>query len=384
MNIRMTKRWGTQHWLALISLAMLFWLGAPLSGQNTIPQTSDSDVTQRQVEGFDRFLDSHPEIAEQLRRDPSLVNNQEFVENHPALQDYLQTHPGIREELSENPQAFMKQERRFERSEMAREGVSGDNDRNRSEIAAMDNFLDNHPEIAEQLRRDPSLINNKHFVDDHPELRDYLQRHPEIREEFSANPQAFMHQEQRFEQREGKRGQVVDNDDMNRRQIAGMDNFLDSHPEIAEQLRKDPSLIRNDEFVNRHPELKEYLQQHPEIRNEFSENPQAFMRREERFDQHEEGSMRAGDRDSMHAEASRFGQFLGSHSAIGQEIANDPSLVNNKEYLESHGELREYLQTHPLVKQELTENPQAFMNAVQQSGNSMPAKASTPKAKKQH
>ena len=34
-------------------------------------------------------MDSHPEIAEQLRKNPSLVNNQEFVENHPALQTFL-------------------------------------------------------------------------------------------------------------------------------------------------------------------------------------------------------------------------------------------------------------------------------------------------------
>ncbi len=382
MEIRRKRRWDTQPWLAVFTVAMLIWLGAPLSGQSAVPQMGDNDATQQQVTSLDRFLDSHPEIAEQLQRNPSLINNEEFVENHPALQDYLQRHPGVREEFSENPHAFMGQEQRFDRREEGREGVVGDNDMTRREIAGMDNFLDNHPETAEQLRRNPSLINNREFVENHPELQEYLQKHPGIRQEFSENPQAFMHQEERFDQREGERGQVINNDnDVGRRQVAGMDNFLDNHPEIAEQLRKDPSLIRNDEFVNRHPELKEFLQQHPEMRNEFSENPQAFMRREEPYDQHEPGSMRTADRDNMRAEALGFGQFLGSHQEIGEQIANNPSLVNNKEYLESHGELREYLKTHPVVQQQLTENPGGFLSAVQQS-NGMTGKTITPKEKR--
>src|SRR5580700_4493778 len=34
----------------------------------------DDDATRRQLAGFDKFLDSHPEVAEQLRKNPSLVN----------------------------------------------------------------------------------------------------------------------------------------------------------------------------------------------------------------------------------------------------------------------------------------------------------------------
>jgi hypothetical protein len=61
-----------------------------------------------------------------------------------------------------------------------------------------------------------------------------------------------------------------DRDDATRRQLASFDSFLDSHPEVAEQVRKDPSLVNNEEFVEKHGELKQYLQQHPEIREELS------------------------------------------------------------------------------------------------------------------
>ena len=219
---------------------------------------------------MDRFLDSHPEIAEQLRKDPSLIDNQRWVDSHPELQAFLQSHAGVREEFRENPNAFMRAENRYDRHE-------GDRDTTRPELAAMDRFLDSHPEISEQLRKDPSLIDNKRWVDSHPELQAFLQSHPGVREEFHENPNAFMRAENRYDRHEGDR-------DTTRPELAAMDRFLDSHPEISEQLRKDPSLIDNKRWVDSHPELQAFLQSHPGVREEFRENPNAFMRAENRYD----------------------------------------------------------------------------------------------------
>ncbi len=161
--------------------------------QNAQPQSTQSqnmqrpdrdrdrdDVTRRQLASFDKFLDSHPEVAEQVRKDPSLVNNEEFVEKHPQLQQYLQAHPEIREDLRQNPNAFMRQEDRFDRHE----GQGRDRDVTRGELANMDRFMDSHPEIAEQLRKDPSLVDNKKFVQGHPALQQFLADHPGVREEY--------------------------------------------------------------------------------------------------------------------------------------------------------------------------------------------------------
>jgi hypothetical protein len=59
--------------------------------------------------------DSHRETAEHLRRDPSLVDNQDFLAHHPALQTYLQDHPELRQQLKQDPNAFMQQEARYAR-----------------------------------------------------------------------------------------------------------------------------------------------------------------------------------------------------------------------------------------------------------------------------
>ncbi len=265
----------------------------------------DDNVRRQELARFDQFLDSHHEVSEQLRRDPSLVKNQEFLQSYPALQSYLEDHPTVREDLTRNPDAFMRQEERYDRREDARD----DNNR-RQELARFDQFLDNHREVSEQLRRDPSLVKNQQFVQSHPALQSYLQDHPAIREDLTRNPDAFMRQEGRYDRREdanrddARRFDNRDNDvrqdrdrdadrDADRRdngrraQLAQFDRFLDSHRETAEQLRRDPSLVKNQQFLQTHPALQTYLQQHPDIQQRLDQNPNAFMRQENRFDNNE-------------------------------------------------------------------------------------------------
>jgi len=321
----------------------------------------DNDVTRRELAEMDRFMDSHPEIAEQLRKDPSLVDNRQFVQNHPALQRFLADHPGVREEYKENPNAFMHQEERFDRRE--------DNDVTRRELANMDRFMDSHPEIAERLRKDPRLIDNKEFVANHPALQSFLADHPGVREQFKEHPYAFMRDEERYDRR-GARDQDFD---VNRQELARMDRFLDSHPEVAEQLRKDPGLVDNKQFVANHPALQSFLAEHQTIAELYREHPDAFMREEDRFDRNENSGMR-GDRDVTRGELAGFNEFLGSHNRIADELSKNPSLANNQDYLENHPELKSYLQAHPQVHEELSGNPQTFLQSTQQFNTHSTAK----------
>src|SRR2546430_3138470 len=119
-------RWYAFHSMTLIMLAVL-WMSPTAIGQGDSSQApgmppQDNDTRRWQIANMDRFLDSHPELEEQLRKDPSLIGNEEFLEKHPELQEYLQQHPGIREEFTENPRAFMRQEERYDRREEARRG----------------------------------------------------------------------------------------------------------------------------------------------------------------------------------------------------------------------------------------------------------------------
>jgi phage-related protein len=372
-----------QYWLATLALSALISVApARAQSQNPLPQDRDADLTRQQLAAFDQFLDNHPELAEQLRKDPSLVNNKEFVEKHSDLQTYLQAHPEVREDLNQNPNAVMHQEQRFDRREDRdrdgeRDRVHSNNDITRGELANMDRFMDGHPEIAEQLHKNPALVDNKEFVENHPALQEFLAGHPGVREEMKENPNAFMNREQRFDQREDRRDR-----DLTRGELANMDRFMDRHPEIAEQLRKNPALVDNKEFVQGHPALQEFLASHPGVREEYKENPTAFMRQEQRFDRAEDNGVRR-DHDVTKGELSSFHEFLEGHSNIAGELSKNPSLATNEEYLENHPALRSYLQANPKVHEELGENPQSFVKSAQQleSSKGMPKPMAEPKSK---
>jgi hypothetical protein len=294
------RRLHTKDYLRfLLVLIPLIFLGSPADAQSASSQNNssaqDSDITRGELARFDQFLDSHREIGEQLHKNPSLVNNREFVENHPALQTYLQEHPGIREEIQENPNAFMRQENRFDRQEDRREDDRG-SDITRGELARFDQFLDSHREIGERLHKNPSLVNNREFVENHPALQTYLQEHPGIREEIKENPNAFMRQENRFDRQEDRRQEAEarfdrqeDRREDDRRDettnghLSSFREFLGSHSDIARQVSKNPSLVKNDDYVKTHPELQGYLNAHPGVRGELMENPQKFVKSAQQF-----------------------------------------------------------------------------------------------------
>src|ERR1700724_2112381 len=175
--MNMKRKNHLRHCCNILLTCAAILLAAPVRTQSQTMQSPGmvspdrDDATRRQLASFDSFLDSHPEVAEQVRKDPSLVNNEEFVEKHSALEQYLQQHPEIREDQGR------------------------DRDVPRGELANMDHFMDSHPEIAEQLRKDPSLVDNKQFVQSHPDLQRFLADHPGVREEYKKNPNAFMKEE---------------------------------------------------------------------------------------------------------------------------------------------------------------------------------------------
>lgn len=426
--------------LFLVTLGALLSIGTSAVSQTepmqTAPAQNNPDITRTELANFDQFLDNHPETAEQLHKNPALVDDKDFLRSHTELQEFLEQHPGVREELRENPDQFMHREQRYDRREDAdrdrqqdrdldrdrqqnqnsdRQQNQNDNDRqqdvdrdrdqsrnnqdldrdrdqnrsndvdrdrqgdnqrrdgdvNRRELSSFDSFLDSHPEIAEQLRKDPSLVNNRKFVKSHEALASYLDSHPEVKEEYREHPNAFMHEEQQFDRREdfNRRG----DSDVTRRELANFDGFLDSHPEIAEQLRKDPSLVNDRKFVTSHSALAEYLDSHPGVKAEYRENPNAFMRDEQRFDRREDRMM---DRDG---ELRGFGEFLGTHNSIAQQLAKNPQLAQNQEYVANHPDLQAYLQAHPAVQSQLKQNPSIVTQFTQQqNGTSKSTTTTTP------
>ena len=363
----------------------------------------DRNGNRGPVANFDQFLDRHPQVADQLKHYPPLANDQGYLNLHPELREYLDSHPEVRAQIQQNPDMFMRREDSFDAREADRERANLERNVNRGELARFDAFLDQHPQVADQLKHYPPLAKDDGYLRLHPELQQYLQSHPDIRAQLEYNAVDFMHREDQYDAREtantnydnrdarndnrdarnDNRDSRYDNRDTNRDyanrsdmdrdanrqdmrrddhdttrgELVSFDRFLDAHRETAEQLRRDPSLVKNQQFVQNHPDLQAYLQQHQGVREELYENPNSFMRQENRYDRQE---------DSMRGGQASFREFLGGHSSISADLTKDPNKARDQKYVQKHPEFQTYLKQHPDVQTALNQDPHTFMKSATQ------------------
>jgi hypothetical protein len=151
----------------------------------------NAGITGGEVARFDNgYLDEHPEVARQLGHDPRLVDNPNYLATHPGLDSYLAAHPGVRTELQQHPDRFMSDEWKRNRFE---------NGSGAHPLASTDHYLDQHPEVEQQLNADPRLVDNRQYVDSHPGLQEFLNTHPVARQEWKSHPYSFIHREDRYQ-----------------------------------------------------------------------------------------------------------------------------------------------------------------------------------------
>ncbi len=210
----------------------------------------DPDITTNMVSSFDHYMDTHPADGQVLRQNPSLINDQRFINNHPALGSYLDQHPGLAREFSEHPNQFMHAENNFQHSYANTRG--DDAFTGLSPSAKWNQFLDNNRDFARRYRENPNIINDPAIMAQEPGLREFLNNHPDVRAMVYARNDRSGY---------GNQGQHDDDDSQ-----ALNDQYLVNHPRLAKQLRDNPSLINNPEWVRSHPHLGEYLRNHPEAR----------------------------------------------------------------------------------------------------------------------
>jgi hypothetical protein len=62
-----------------------------------------SGLPSASYQAFDQFVSEHPEVANALARNPRLIEDDSFVNGHPALADFLRTHSDVARDFAENP-----------------------------------------------------------------------------------------------------------------------------------------------------------------------------------------------------------------------------------------------------------------------------------------
>jgi hypothetical protein len=76
---------------------------SPAATSAASPSDQDMSITDMQRGALDRFLDSHPEIGNEVMGRPAAMNDQNFLHEHPELQAFLERHPLVKAD----PRAFI-------------------------------------------------------------------------------------------------------------------------------------------------------------------------------------------------------------------------------------------------------------------------------------
>jgi hypothetical protein len=235
-----------------------------------------AEVSAQDLRSFQNYLDSHQKTAQELYRNPNLINDRDYVHDHKALRDWLEDHPDAARSIRANPYAFLQRDRSasaqraFERGRYSTARVS------EQDLRSFQNYLDSHWETAQLLRENPDLINNRSFLRDHDALNDWLEDHPDAAEAIQANPHRYLGRDL-ASQRPERRDYTAR---MSERDLRSFEAYLDSHRETAQLLYDNPDLINNRRFVRDHEALNDWLDEHPDAAEALRANPQKFLWRE--------------------------------------------------------------------------------------------------------
>jgi len=123
---------------------------------------------------FDRFLDHHPLLEYELRQDPALVRDEEYLHKNTDLGEFFAENPQVVPGLQYYPRYFLY----HALLQQARAPLRY------AEVAQLKDVLDQHPGVEQALRENPELIRDETFVHGHGPLADFLLHHPQLSDVF--------------------------------------------------------------------------------------------------------------------------------------------------------------------------------------------------------
>jgi hypothetical protein len=131
---------------------------------------------------FVRFLNTHPNVAADLTRNPSLVNDPTYLANHSGLQGFLRSHPRVQKDVELGPGTYSYSNGR---ADWKRAPLTN------SETHA---YLLDHLDVASELEANPSLAQDPQYLLKHPGLKQFLNEHPNALSEMKEHPYGFVSQ----------------------------------------------------------------------------------------------------------------------------------------------------------------------------------------------
>ena len=217
-------------------------------------------------------------------------------------------------------------------------------------------FLAAHPWIANKLRENPSLANNKGFLHDNPELPQFLDAHPFVQSSFRTDANGVMSRAQQG----GMRFENL----QEAKEMQDFQQFLSNHPWIAGKLRENPKLANEEGFLKGNHELPQFLSSHPYVKSQFRADPNGFMDRARAV---EVGDAYQNAYDPHASEYEALKLFMEGHKWIGNQLKDKPSRATNADFLKDNKELRDFLQAHPFLQDQFRQDPNRTVDRALQS-----------------
>ena len=128
----MRKRVSFMEGLLMVTLAGMVVLGMSVlssvaqAAPGNPPQTSKMDkeksegITDADLKEIDHFFDRHRDVSVELRKNPELVNDKEWMGKNAEFREWLEKHPKVREEFKAHPREFMEREIAWDKAEAER------------------------------------------------------------------------------------------------------------------------------------------------------------------------------------------------------------------------------------------------------------------------
>lgn len=344
--------------LAAPILAVMFLVvGLPELRSQAIDWSSPA--RRQEMQDFQQFLTSHPWIGGKLRENPSLANDQDFLNDNPELPQFLNAHPFV--------QSGFKADARGMMSRAQQTNWSLNNPANYQEMQEFQQFLLNHPWISGKLRENPSLANDGDFLDGNRELPQFLNAHPYIQSNLKADAKGFMLHMQDFASAPNPAPQPSRDswqNDQNRKEMTEFQSFLGSQPGLAVTLQNDPSLANNQNFLNQHYDLWRFLNSHPYVQHGLQSDATGFMAAMQQSSSPvaatSPGDWTSGNQ-QQRQETQDWVQFMSDHPWIANALRQNPALANSREFANENRPFAQFLNSHPYVLSQFRADPNGFM-----------------------
>ena len=176
-----------------------------------------------------------------------------------------------------------------------------------------DRFLDQdeNRNFARQFRGNPNIIHDEREMDQWSGVRELFSNHPDVRDYVYRKVRDY---------------------NQDTRPAEKWNRELAANPNFADRYRQNPNIVNDSNLRSEEPEIAEFLRTNPDVRPYLD----SYSRRDARDDRDED--LRAD---------SGLDSFMANHPNVARQLHDNPSLINDPNFVRSHPNLHEYLREHP-------------------------------------